>query len=103
MDAQAVSSRVRHPDTEGSIEVHYWASARAAAGVGSELVAVERPISLAELVTRLAALHPEGELAKVLHVCSVLHGETQVGNRDPETVVVGPGDVVEFLPPFAGG
>jgi hypothetical protein len=30
-------------------------------------------------------------------------GDQPMRSRDPETVLVRPGQVVEFLPPFAGG
>jgi hypothetical protein len=33
----------------------------------------------------------------------LLLGEEPLGTRDPATVRVGPGDVIEVLPPFAGG
>jgi hypothetical protein len=39
----------------------------------------------------------------VLEACSVLVGDLPVKSRDPEQVIVLPGQVVEFLPPFAGG
>jgi len=39
----------------------------------------------------------------VLEVCSVLVGDRPVASRDPDSVVVEPGETVEFLPPFAGG
>jgi molybdopterin synthase sulfur carrier subunit len=85
------------------IHVHYWASARAAAGVDAESVAVDGPISLAELMLALVDRHPGGNLEAVLHACSVLRGDEPVKNRDPETVQLRPGQSVEFLPPFAGG
>ncbi|MDO9454968.1 MoaD/ThiS family protein [Nocardioides sp.] len=85
------------------ILVRYWASARAAAGVDSEEIAVDGPISLAELVDRVVAGHPGGRLPQVLEACSVLVGDRPVKSLDPATVVVSPRDSVEFLPPFAGG
>ena len=33
----------------------------------------------------------------------MLVGDRPVATEDPETVVVEPGQSVEFLPPFAGG
>jgi hypothetical protein len=33
----------------------------------------------------------------------VLVGDRPVRSQDPGTVVVAPGEVVELLPPFAGG
>jgi sulfur-carrier protein len=87
----------------GVIAVNYWAGARAASGVPSDVLAVGGPISLAVVLARVIALHPEGQLERVLGICSVLVGDRPVSVADPESVVVGVGDSVEFLPPFAGG
>ncbi len=87
----------------GAISVHYWASARAAAGLDAEQVAVTGPISLAELMGILVDRHPGTNLRDVLHACSVLRGDEPVKNRDPDTVELRAGQSVEFLPPFAGG
>ncbi|MGC4110471.1 MAG: MoaD/ThiS family protein [Nocardioides sp.] len=86
-----------------AITVRYWASARAAAGVESDALTVTEPLTLADVVRRAAALHPGTRLPGVLEACSVLVGDQPVRSRDPETVVVRPGQMVEFLPPFAGG
>ena len=89
--------------TAAPIEVHYWAAARAAAGVASDALAVDGPITLAEVVDRAVALHPGTRLPDVLKVCSTLVGDRPVSSDDPGRVVVEPGESVEFLPPFAGG
>jgi molybdopterin synthase sulfur carrier subunit len=85
------------------ITVRYWASARAAAGVGSDDLPVTGPITLADVVRRASALHPGTRLPGVLEACSVLVGDQPAKSRDPESVLVRPGQAVEFLPPFAGG
>jgi molybdopterin synthase sulfur carrier subunit len=85
------------------ITVRYWASARAAAGVETDTLAVSGPLSLADVVRRAAALHPGTRLPSVLEACSVLLGDQPVKSRDPHEVTVRPGQTVEFLPPFAGG
>jgi len=85
------------------ITVHYWASARSAAGVEADRLPVDGPISLAEVVERAVKLHPDTRLGDVLHVCSVVIGDRPVGTREPGEVEVAPGSSVEFLPPFAGG
>lgn len=85
------------------IQVHYWASARAAAGVSGDDLPVDGPITLDEVVRRAADLHPGGRLPEVLRVCSVLVGDRPVASEDPGAVLVRPGESVEFLPPFAGG
>ncbi len=85
------------------ITVRYWASARAAAGTDAETVPVDGPLTLSALVDRVVAAHPGGRLPQVLEACSVLVGDRPVQSLDPATVMVQPGDSVEFLPPFAGG
>ena len=93
-------------DTSGQVEtvtLRYWAAAKAAAGVAEDVVPVAGPVTLAELLDRAVALHPGTRLDAVLGVCSVLVGDRPVGSRDPGSVEVGPGETVEFLPPFAGG
>ena len=87
----------------GLIHVHYWASARSAAGVTGDELAVDGPITLAEVVDRALALHPGTRLADVLKVCSTLVGDRPESSEDPGGVLVSPGSSVEFLPPFAGG
>ena len=86
-----------------TVRVRYWASARAAAGVSADEIAVDGPITLDEVVRRAVALHPGSRLSDVLAVCSALVGDRPVGREDPGRVVVEPGESVEFLPPFAGG
>jgi molybdopterin synthase sulfur carrier subunit len=90
-------------DETAAITVRYWASARAAAGVETDALAVTGPLTLTDVVRRAAALHPGGRLPGVLEACSVLVGDQPVKSRDPGTVLVRPGQIVEFLPPFAGG
>lgn len=84
-------------DGVGVLTVRYWAGARAAAGVPADELPVPTPATvgaLAEvLVSRQAALGP------VLAVASILvNGLTSA----PEAAVAA-GDLVEVLPPFAGG
>jgi sulfur-carrier protein len=85
------------------IRLHYWASARAAAGVAGDDLPVGAPITLDEVVRRACELHPGTRLPEVLKVCSVLVGDRPVSSEDPGRVEVRPGESVEFLPPFAGG
>ena len=85
------------------IEVHYWAAARAAAGVAGDELEVDGPITLEEVVERALALHPGTRLPDVLKICATLVGDRPVSTEDPGSVLVAPGSTVEFLPPFAGG
>jgi molybdopterin synthase sulfur carrier subunit len=87
----------------GEITVHYWAAARSAAQVSSDSLPVSGPVTLADVVRRVVALHDGTRLAGVLEVCSVLVGDRPVKSLDPSDVLVEPGETVEFLPPFAGG
>ncbi|HET8665646.1 MAG TPA: MoaD/ThiS family protein [Nocardioides sp.] len=90
-------------DETATITVRYWASARAAAGVETDALPVSEAMTLTDVVRRAAALHPGTRLPGVLEACSVLLGDEPVKSRDPESVLVRPGQTVEFLPPFAGG
>lgn len=86
-----------------TVTVRYWAAARAAAGTDHDDLAVDGPVTLADVVRRVVAAHPEGRLAGVLEVCSVLVGDRPVSTEDPAEVTISPGDEIQFLPPFAGG
>jgi sulfur-carrier protein len=94
-------------DAQGSDErvtLRYWASARAAAGTDSDVLEVNGPVSLAELVGRARAAHPDSaRFSDVISCCSVMVGDRPVTTGDPASVMVQPGATVEFLPPFAGG
>jgi molybdopterin synthase sulfur carrier subunit len=85
------------------IRVRYWAAARSAAGVDGDDLPVTGPISLAEVVERVSALHEGTRLMDVIGVCSVLLGDRPVATEDPAELQVPPGSTLEFLPPFAGG
>lgn len=91
-----------HDEPErGQVTLRFWASARAAAGVAEAQVAVGGPVTLAFLVETAGA--GNDRLARILGTCSVLLEDQPVGSQDPASVVVAPGQTVEFLPPFAGG
>jgi len=90
-------------DETAPVTVHYWASARAAAGVSSDELVVTGELTLTDVVRRAAALHPGSRLPQVLEACSVLIGDRPVASSHPDDVQVRPGETVEFLPPFAGG
>jgi molybdopterin synthase sulfur carrier subunit len=86
----------------GTATLRYWAAAREAAGRSEERThAATLGAALATAVTERGA---DGErLARVLRRCSFLVDGRQVGRRDPDSVALVPGAVVEILPPFAGG
>ena len=75
--------------------VRYFAAAAEAAGREQETV---EPASVGELRAALTARHGE-RLGRVLQRCSVLVN----GLRSEDDTPVPAGDVVDVLPPFAGG
>lgn len=82
------------------ISIRYWAGAKAAAGVEGEELAVDGPVLLPEIISKLTARHADAGLERVLAACSALVDGTRVSHSDQP---VHPGETVEFLPPFAGG
>ena len=90
---------VRPPVT--TVRVRYWAAARAAAGRAEDTVEGQ---TLADVLSAVRALHRDRpRLAEILGVSSLLVGDVPVGTRDPVGVRLRPEDVIEVLPPFAGG
>ncbi|RZU61884.1 MoaD/ThiS family protein [Zhihengliuella halotolerans] len=93
--------------------IRYFAAAAAAAGRTEEkLDASSLPSpTLAAVIERLAALHPAaapepGQLGRAPSLERVLSRSTflvnEVSERDPARTLAD-GDVVDVLPPFAGG
>ena len=80
------------------LTVRYFAAARAAAGAETETVSVAPGTTVAALVDSLAARGPE--LARVLRRCSFLCDGIAV--RD-EALNLSDGQIIDVLPPFAGG
>ena len=86
--------------------VRYFAAARAAAGVEEELHALPEGTSLEGLLEAALAVEraapPEGTptLARIVARSSFLRNEVAV--RD-HSVPLGTEDVIDVLPPFAGG
>jgi molybdopterin converting factor small subunit len=78
------------------ITVRYFAGARAAAGVDTE---IREAGSLEELVGQIVDDHGE-KLERVLTACSFLVDGTTTRDR---TLSLAPGATVDVLPPFAGG
>jgi molybdopterin converting factor small subunit len=80
------------------VTVRYFAAARAAAGAETETVVLRPGTTVAELVERLATRGTR--LATVLSRCSYLCDGIAV--RD-EARALRSGDMIDVLPPFAGG
>jgi molybdopterin converting factor small subunit len=83
------------------VTIRYWAAAKEAAGMAEEIVAA---VTLREaLDAALAARNPDTRLATVLARSSFLVNADPVGRAAKESVILREGDVIEVLPPFAGG
>lgn len=81
-----------------SLTVRYFAAARAAAGTETESLRVAAGTTVAALVESLATRGPE--LAKVLARCSFLCDGIAVRDQAAELTN---GQIIDVLPPFAGG
>jgi len=76
------------------VTVRYWAGARRAAGLASEVLTAD---TLADLLGQLRA---RPGLAEVVAASSVLVDEVRPSGDDQPLAT---GAVVDILPPFAGG
>lgn len=77
--------------------VRYWAAAKEAAGIAEEPFDAS---TLGDLVAKITKNH---QLERVLQRSSFLVNGAPAGVRDPYSVDLPEGAVVEVLPPFAGG
>lgn len=81
--------------------LRYWAAAKEAAGLADEPYEAE---TLAEALAVARERHADRpRFAEVLTRSSFLIDGTPVGVRDHASVALTDGNVVEVLPPFAGG
>ena len=83
-----------------TVTMRYWAAAKEAAGVA------EQRLTADTLATALAqAVETEGaeRLRAVLARSSFLIDGDPVGLRAADSIVLRDGNVIEVLPPFAGG
>jgi molybdopterin synthase sulfur carrier subunit len=86
--------------------IRYFAAAKAAAGVEQETLDFFDGAALTDVIHRLTELHPGTEvghtpaLAKILARSSFLRNEVALRDfHEP----LGRADVIDILPPFAGG
>jgi molybdopterin synthase sulfur carrier subunit len=84
--------------TTVTVTVRFFAAARAAAGAETEAVSLPAGTTVAELVDQLSQRN--AELAKVLRRCSFLCDGVAV--RDAG-VTLAAEQIIDVLPPFAGG
>lgn len=81
----------------GSVTVRYWAGARAAAGVEQEQVPMPAGRDLGGLIADLGVHHPQ--LVAVLRVATILRDGLALDRQ----ARLEDGELLEVLPPFAGG
>lgn len=82
------------------VTVRYWAAAKAAAGVSEQQVTAD---TLAAALAAVTGASDRRALRAVLARSSFLIDESPVGRRAAESVQLRDGNVIEVLPPFAGG
>ena len=87
--------------------LRYWAAAKEAAGTAEEKVTAQTlGEALAAAVSGRASPVPAeraGRLGQVLARSSFLINGDPAGTRPRESITLTDGDVIEVLPPFAGG
>jgi len=81
------------------VRLHYWAGARAAAGVEEDALDAS---TIAEALAAAAASRPDQRFGKILSGCSLLVDGRALHPDDLDRPLDG-AVVVEILPPFAGG
>ena len=82
-----------------TVTLRYWAGLREAAGTAEEQL---RASTVADALAQAREAHGE-RFSSVLAVCSVVVDGDPVGRRDPASVALREGVLVDCLPPFAGG
>jgi len=83
-----------------TVTMRYWAAAKDAAGVAEQRLTAD---TLASALAQAAETEGAGRLRPVLARSSFLIDGDPVGLRAAETVLLRDGNVIEVLPPFAGG
>jgi sulfur-carrier protein len=87
-----------------TVTLRYWAAAKEAAGVGEQTVTADTlAAALTVAPAGLSGARPPGRLESVLARSAFLIDGTPVGQRAAESVQLAEGNVIEVLPPFAGG
>ncbi len=79
--------------------LRYWAGARAAAGTASEPA---EGATLAEALEKARAARGQ-RFTEVLAVCALVVDGDPVGTRDHAEIALDGVQLVDVLPPFAGG
>jgi molybdopterin converting factor small subunit len=82
------------------VTMRYWAAAKDAAGVAEHQLAAD---TLAAALIAAPEINGGARLRAVLDRSSFLIDGHPVGRRAADSVMLGDGNVIEVLPPFAGG
>ena len=83
-----------------TVTMRYWAAAKDAAGVAEQRLSAD---TLAAALAQAADTDGADGLRAVLERSSFLIDGDPVGRRAAESVPLREGNVIEVLPPFAGG
>jgi len=83
-----------------TVTLRYWAAAKDAAGAAEQRVSAD---TLAAALAAATGPDGGGKLKLVLSRCSFLIDGAPVGLRAADSVLLADGNVIEVLPPFAGG
>lgn len=81
--------------------IRYFGAAQAAAGIPEERLELDG-VALTDVLAEIRALHPDGDpsMARVLERSSFLLNEVSLRDHGER---INRGDVLDVLPPFAGG
>jgi sulfur-carrier protein len=82
------------------VTVRYWAAAKDAAGVAEQRVTAD---TLRAVLAAVTASDDRARLRAVIARSSFLVDGAPVGRRAADTIELRDGNVIEVLPPFAGG
>jgi sulfur-carrier protein len=83
-----------------TVTMRYWASAKDAAGVPEQQLTAD---TLAAALSAATEISGGSQLRAVLDRSSFLIDGNPVGRRAADSVMLADGNVIEVLPPFAGG
>jgi sulfur-carrier protein len=82
-----------------TVSLHYWAGAKAAAGVEQETV---EAATVSEALAIAATRRNDPRFQRILNVSSILVEDRVVRGNELSVPLAGPVEV-QVLPPFAGG
>ena len=86
-----------------TVTLRYWAAAKEAAGVAEQSVTADTLATALAVASAALAGTRMPNLDAVLARSSFLIDGVPVGRRAAESVQLAEGNVIEILPPFAGG